>query len=207
MVVESQWSQVLERTVSDAIHHLNGRIMGLRGILYAAQRQPASDSELIAIIEEEIRRSEQFVAGLLSVPRGQQTAPVPMSVIDAVNQAVAAKRLNRTTEIALNVPRGIPLVIRASPNAVVKCLLLLLRAVAANRRNLTVAITVDVLPAPDSAAVVMSTEAGSSPRADTAIAEARELASDFGGAVRDSFEENVFTAVLVLPLVEAEPES
>jgi len=205
VTAESQWTRVLERTIGDVIHHLNGRIMALRGVHYAAQAQPTPDADLIALIEEEIRQAEQYAWGLQSIPRGQDQAEAPLSVMDAVRQAVAAKRLNRSTSIEVSAPSGVPLVMRAVPNQVVKALILLLRAAAENRRRTGDPITLEVVPKAGEAHIVIGTEASNQGAGAAAVEEAKFVAGGFGGTVSAAFGADAFTAVLVLPLVTNEP--
>lgn len=202
MVAGRQWQKILESVASDTIHHLNGRIMGLRGVLHIAQSRANPDSEVVALLEDEVQRVEQLVARLLSLPRGQRPVSEILSVVDAVQQAAAADRLSRLTNLVVKAPSDVPLVVRASMNDLVKVLLLILAAVDQNRSGYDAGLTVAVSAAGDRATIAVSTQALTDPdgSAGEALAEARDLAHGFAGEISDAREAGVFTLTLAVPL-------
>lgn len=194
MAEQGSWPALLD-TLHDALAHaLNGRVAGIDGVVQLSRIRGGMDTELLALLEDELARLRGVALAAAHVPRAARDLG-PLTVLrDAADAAAAVNGIRRNLSIEVR-PAAQSAAVRAAQDDVVRCVLLLVHAV----EDAGTAIVIEE-GSDERTAVLRVGAAGSAEPDPAAVASAQALAGALGGKV--SLEDRVL--VLRMPRADAD---
>jgi hypothetical protein len=176
------WPALLD-VIHDALAHaLNGRLAGLDGIVQLARIRGGLDAELMALLEDEVRRLGDAANAAAHVPRNGRDLGTVTTLRDAVVAAVDVNRIRRDVSI-LVLPAPGSAAVRAPHDELVRCILLLVHLLEPRAAGSGAAIEVTEMSTSERAVLRFRIASGGGSGRHESAGEAAVLAGKLGGAV------------------------